>query len=256
MFVESSKSTERFVSNFIKQTRSVTDAREWIRTQTADQEAMKHINEIWNAVFDTAALERQLFWMPHADSPEPSDELVAEENLMAEECACQCSALVFRRLRRTLSITIGWPDGFARMLRENTVDVKRRAVTRFYLDYTNFRKIDESHLVQDIVNRHLFQTMTNQQMKEALVESKGELTEPIHIHLDLKHLFTWPNDWQIAANFVGIAFGLIGIEMAGTHANEVYKPQHTFPKPKECPCGASSVKTVVDIICESLQICL
>jgi len=56
------------------------------------------------------------------------------------------------------------------------------------------------------------------------------LGKPSQLHVSVRHFFPNLTQWNNLVFFVGILYGLIGMEMSAAHAGEVQNPQRDYPK--------------------------
>lgn len=186
IFVECSNFVERWHTTPSRALRSVDETAEWMYSQVTEQ-LMVHLSSMFAAINYPSIVKRMGFWVGHVDAPQPDESVVAMEDLLAQEAAALCMSMIRQRMVRTLHMSVGWPNGFVRLLSKDATVVQAE-LSRFqvaYLDSQRFQEyLNEDDKARDLVNKSLFKRTPVRQLVVAFEESGWRMTPQITKHLE------------------------------------------------------------------------
>lgn len=185
LFVEVAKTVEQWHSRQVRACRSASQCFDWQKEQVAEGGCMRHICILWAASCLSGALVKADFWVPVGDGRLPSEEVAMSDDGLAREVGRFTLALIFRRIARTLPLTIGWPAGAIRLL--GAPEVAAAEARKFMNAYDRHLQVaqlqNQCTFCAELARRSIFQRLPVKQLLLALQESGGAVSEPLRGHL-------------------------------------------------------------------------
>lgn len=186
IFLEASVPIEQWHIKQSRELRSAQESKEWTMRQVAEGRCMAHITVLWSMLTFASSLRKQGFWLGSSDDLTPDPVQVEVDTMLAEESAALCMAMLFKRINRTLPLTLGWPNSTARFLSEPAIaNPEAQRLLGEYDDYQRLVAAAASNpKAKELSERSIFRRTCVLQLVRALQESGGVITDELRCHLD------------------------------------------------------------------------